>query len=136
MCSSAARPPVKCPHGKFSAQGAASCSDSTTADFELKNGSVTDNNVEHKCAAGLECINGGIGVDGVKKCAGGKYSTTRGSTCGLNCPVGYFCPPGYPGKLLCPPGHFCEALAEYPTPIPETSYGRKWGAISATDGAV
>lgn len=60
----------------------------------------------------------------------------RGGTCNLTCPVGYYCPPGYPGKLLCPPGFFCLAGKEYPTPIVEKFFGRKWGAETATDGRV
>lgn len=138
-CSSAAVPPVKCPHGKFSANGAASCTVGAAANFELKSGSIEASPSTNKCEVGMACLNGGIdgtapAVVGRTKCKAGKYNPTRGGLCDQDCPQGWFCPPGYPGKLLCPPGHFCGALAEYPTPMPEMVFGRKWGATTNSDG--
>jgi len=125
----------------FSIAGASSCTIGAATNFELKSGSVTANPADNACDVGMTCLNGGIDgtgptVVGRTKCKDGKYNPVRGGACDQSCPAGSFCPPGYPGKLLCPPGHFCEALAEYPTQLPEKFFGRKWGAVSNSDGAV
>ena len=86
----------------------------------------SSNKQQNQCQAGYYCL---LGSPNQLKCPGGTYQPAAGQSTCINCPKGYYCPPGT-GALTdpsnaCPLGYYCpDNTADYKKfPCPPGTYG-------------